>query len=103
MDIEHIRDDFGLDIFNGNSIDVAFAKACQRAFDAGCGRREKPTAQVRNKKTGSVYEVIEQKATDATNSRDGNFVVVYKNESGRVFVRDYEEFWNKFNLIGEDE
>mgnify|MGYP006355265965 CR=1 FL=1 len=97
MDIEHIRDDFGLDIFNGNSIDDAFAKACQRAFDAGIGERSTRNERVvTHKKTGNKYIIVDDNARDATNEREGQWTVVYKDESGRHFVRDYNEFWLKF-------
>jgi hypothetical protein len=59
-----------------------------------------------HKKSGSTYSVLHI-ATDATNSRDGNLVVVYRRydpktrECGvQVFVRDINEFREKFDCGG---
>lgn len=55
----------------------------------------------KNKKKGTLYLVI-GKAIDATNSRDGNKVVVYQScEDSQLYVRDEEEFLVKFELVGE--
>ena len=51
-----------------------------------------------NKKTGNAYRVIGV-AADATNTRDGNAVVIYERfaiESIELFVRDLDEFKMKF-------
>lgn len=52
-----------------------------------------------NKKTGYVYRVLGV-ATDATNARDGNTVVIYEryaaDYSMEFFVRDLDEFKVKF-------
>lgn len=56
----------------------------------------------KHKKTGHLYRVIAN-ATDCTNSRDSNAVVVYSREgSGDVFVRDAAEFREKFDLVETD-
>ena len=54
----------------------------------------------KNLKTGKSYQVIDV-AYDATNSREGNPVVVYR-KSGYgfgIFVRDLSEFKLKFQAI----
>jgi hypothetical protein len=48
-------------------------------------------------KTGNVYEVIAE-AIDATNSRDGQIVIIYRNAKGEYFVRDKKEFLQKFTI-----
>ena len=47
-------------------------------------------------KTGKMYYILAE-ATDCTNARDGNRVVVYTNaERTHLFTRDLEEFNLKF-------
>lgn len=48
-------------------------------------------------KTGNVYQVLELgNVIDCTNSRDGTPVVIYYRD-GKFFVREAEEFKQKFN------
>lgn len=51
--------------------------------------------QARNKKNKQLYEVLFS-ATDATNSREGEKVIVYRNDKGKLFVRELKEFYEKF-------
>lgn len=53
-----------------------------------------------HKKTGNIYHVLSQGVIDATNLRDGNGVVLY-GKDGQLFVRDSEEFHEKFEELGE--
>lgn len=58
----------------------------------------------RNKKSGNNY-IVSAVAYDATNERDGNIVVIYFLKGSlvnirSVFVRDLEEFNEKFEKIG---
>jgi hypothetical protein len=49
-----------------------------------------------NIKTGEKYRIMVD-AIDTTNIRDGTEVIVYRNmETGKVFVREKEEFYIKF-------
>ena len=57
--------------------------------------KNKKYATYRNKKTGNVYEVIGN-AINATNTNDGQIMVMYKNDSGEIFVREKKEFYEKF-------
>lgn len=50
----------------------------------------------RHNKTGKTYSFF-AKAIDATNVRSGNEIVIYRNEEGKFFVRDKEEFYQKFS------
>ncbi len=55
----------------------------------------------RNNKNQNLYKVLHY-ASDCTNSRDGNKVIVYTpadGQSAAVFVRDEAEFLLKFTQI----
>lgn len=56
----------------------------------------------RNKKTQQYYKV-KAIAVDATNSRNGNSVIVYIRDGtySPVFVRDMDEFKEKFEEVNE--
>jgi hypothetical protein len=55
---------------------------------------------VQHHKSGLIYIILHENATDTTNIRDGNEVIVYKYPSTeRIFVRDKDEFWTKFHRI----
>jgi len=54
-----------------------------------------------HKKTGNKYTVLYDAALDCTNSRDGTEVVVYI-RNGKVFVREKQEFMEKFNIEYEE-
>lgn len=56
-----------------------------------------------HKKTGKRYRLL-ARATDCTNSRDGLAVAVYcrdDDEKHDVYVRDYVEFYDKFEEVSE--
>lgn len=60
----------------------------------------------RNKKSGLVYAIV-GRAVDATNSRVGTNVVIYREVSTpghmtNLFVREQTEFDEKFEPVGED-
>ena len=50
-----------------------------------------------HKKTGNKYTVLYDGALDCTNSRDGTVVVVYTRDD-KVFVREKQEFMEKFSV-----
>ena len=56
----------------------------------------------KNIKTGSLYQIWHF-ATDTTNSRDGESVVVYYavNNPEKIFVRNEEEFFKKFRPVSD--
>ena len=58
--------------------------------------RAKYTA--RNKKTGDEYEVISLEIINATNGSENQKMVLYKRKS-MIYVRDYVEFFQKFDRI----
>ena len=57
----------------------------------------------RHNKTGNIYRHLAI-AVDATNSRDGTFVVVYcpDDDEHTIYVREVDEFESKFTLIEKD-
>ena len=57
----------------------------------------------RNNKSGEIYRHLAY-ATDCTNSRDGMGVVVYCKDDNEhdIFVRESEEFEQKFTLLTDD-
>ena len=56
--------------------------------------------KVIHKKTGNVYFRFSARATDCTNSRDGTRCIVYYNaDNGKFFVREEEEFNEKFDTL----
>lgn len=59
-------------------------------------------SKFKNKKTGKVYDLVTDKAICTTNAYDGQRLVVYMDDL-QVFVRSYDEFYEKFNLVDTDE
>ena len=51
-----------------------------------------------HEKTGNLYTMILDDATDCTNSRDGLKVVIYQKDN-KTFVRDVNEFYKRFEEI----
>lgn len=54
---------------------------------------------VKNKKNGKIYLVIDRDVVNATNSQDGQRMILYIDENGDYYVREFEEFYNKFVII----
>ena len=48
-------------------------------------------------KTGNIYFVLDV-LLDATNSREGQCIVIYMNVLGKVFAREQNEFYEKFTV-----
>ena len=58
------------------------------------------TFEAKNNKNKTVYQILGI-ALNATNSQEGEIVVVYKDKtSSSVFVRELNEFLQRFTLIG---
>jgi hypothetical protein len=58
----------------------------------------------KHKKSGRIYEVISNQVINATNSQDGQEMILYsgdkKDGSGKgIFVREAKEFYEKFEKI----
>ncbi len=52
-----------------------------------------------NKKHGELYTALGE-VTNATNAQDGQVMVLYINYKGQLFVREKEEFDEKFEQAG---
>ena len=53
-------------------------------------------------KTGNIYNVLREDIIDTTNVRGGDEkVVLYQNIGGDLFVRERQEFWEKFRSAAE--
>lgn len=50
-------------------------------------------------KTGNIYYVLGE-AINSTNDRDGQIIIIYSNKEGQVFVREKNEFLEKFKPKG---
>lgn len=55
--------------------------------------------KVRHIKTGNIYQYVDS-AINATNEVDGQKVVIYRNDR-LTFVREQDEFWEKFEEVVE--
>jgi len=58
----------------------------------------------KHKKSGRTYEVVSENIINATNSQDGQIMIMYigdkKDDSGKgAFVREASEFYEKFEKI----
>ena len=51
----------------------------------------------KHKKTGNIYEIVDI-VIDATNSRVGQKMVLYKNNK-KLYIREVEEFNEKFEVL----
>lgn len=51
-------------------------------------------------KTGNIYTVVCDDISDTTNAVGGDVrMVLYHNAERRPFVREYNEFWEKFTRV----
>lgn len=59
----------------------------------------------KNKETGKHYEVWRMDLINCTNANDGDLMVIYKNKKDHAltFVREKQEFLDKFELTDFDE
>lgn len=56
--------------------------------------------QARHKKTGNIYWVIAMNIIECTNGRENKLYVLYENDLGKLFCREQNEFFEKFEPIG---
>ena len=61
-------------------------------------RPEFEVTSVRHKKTGNIYQRFNDVVIDCTNARDGQQMVLYYRD-GKFFVRELQEFNEKFELV----
>jgi len=50
----------------------------------------------KNKKNGSIYTALNYEIINATNAQDGEKMVLYTDNKGGLYVREYREFMMKF-------
>lgn len=60
-----------------------------------------PFASFINKKNKKVYRVFGY-VTNATNAQDGQIMVLYAGDEGKLFVREGKEFQEKFERFELD-
>ena len=53
----------------------------------------------KHKKTGNIYYLLLDDIIDATNAQDGQRMCLYVNQSNQLFVREYDEFFIKFEEL----
>ena len=54
-------------------------------------------------KTNNIYIMVDEEVIDCTNSSEDKYMVLYHNLSGQFFVREREEFFEKFTAISPRE
>lgn len=62
----------------------------------------KVTKFAKHNKTGNTYLIISMEIINATNSNDGQQMVLYSNLTSQLFVREKVEFLNKFTVIDQE-
>ena len=62
----------------------------------------KVTKFAKHNKTGNTYFVLSLEIVNATNSNDGQRMILYANSTGQLFVRELEEFLCKFTIIDQE-
>lgn len=55
----------------------------------------------RNKKTGNLYRLLFT-STNCTNKDDGKLMIIYTDDT-RIFVREAEEFFEKFERVKDSQ
>ena len=58
---------------------------------------------VEHLKTGHIYYVVNDNVINATNHDDGVIMVLYVNTDNMCFVRERNEFWQKFRRQDDSE
>lgn len=51
----------------------------------------------KNKKNGKIYTVLAEDIINSTNSNDGQRMILYTDNNGNLYVREYSEFMVKFD------
>ena len=66
---------------------------------ANSNPNEKHINVVINKKNCKKYFIINKSIRNCTNAQDGQIMIMYRNEEGEIFVREFNEFWDKFVIF----
>ena len=60
------------------------------------------TAKYKNKKNGKIYTVADFLITNATNSQNGDLMILYFDKEMNPYIRNKEEFYEKFEEVGDE-
>lgn len=69
-------------------------------FDRSVCLKIENTSSYRSKKNGNIYTVMDFFITNATNAQDGDLMVLYFDKHMNPYVRNKEEFYEKFTEVG---
>ena len=58
--------------------------------------QQKPVKQFTHKKTGNTYFLLNDELIECTNGREDKKYCLYVSSAGMVFVREADEFYQKF-------
>lgn len=61
--------------------------------------QQKPVKKVVHNKTGNIYILLNDQIIECTNGREEKKYCLYVNLEGMVFVRERDEFYNKFTKL----
>lgn len=61
--------------------------------------QQKPVKQLIHKKTGNTYFLLNDDLIECTNGREDKKYCLYVNLEGMVFVREHNEFYQKFTVL----
>ena len=61
--------------------------------------QQKPVKQFTHKKTGNTYFLLNDELIECTNGREDKKYCLYVSLAGMVFVREREEFYQKFTRL----
>lgn len=50
-------------------------------------------------KTGNIYILLNDQLIECTNGREEKKYCLYANKEGKIFVREHDEFYNKFTKL----
>lgn len=70
-----------------------------KAFNAFSALNITYSPKYKNNKTGNVYSILYDNAIECTNGREDISYTVYTDDCGKIFVRETDEFKNKFTLL----
>ena len=61
--------------------------------------QQKPVKQLIHKKTGNTYFLLNDELIECTNGREDKKYCLYVNLEGMVFIREHDEFYQKFTVL----
>jgi len=53
----------------------------------------------KHNKTGNMYIMLNDQLIECTNGREEKKYCLYANTEGKIFVREHDEFYNKFTKL----